>query len=100
MKHIKYLNAVLTVIAFCLFLITLTITGLIPSAYAKQPINNKYVQVPINPDGSITVKFSPYSTMDVNLKELNGMDILGGALNVNVWDINYRYIPLPVKIQP
>lgn len=40
MKQMKYLNAVLTVIAACLVMITLAITGLIPTASAKEPRAN------------------------------------------------------------
>jgi len=62
----KYLNGVLTVIAICLVLITFAITGVIPSANAKEP-NYHSVNVPINTDGSITVKLAKGETMDVNI---------------------------------
>lgn len=73
MKQIKYLNAVLTVIAACLVLITLALTGLIPSANATPKTNasTKFVQVPINEDGSINVRFSPKSTIDVNIESVD-----------------------------
>ena len=67
MKQIKYLNSILTIIAVCLILITLAVTGLIPSAKAGTA-TGKYVQVPVNPDGSINVKFSTKDVLDVNIE--------------------------------
>jgi hypothetical protein len=67
MKQIKYLNGVLTIIAVCLILITLAVTGLLPSANAGTA-TGKYLQVPVNPDGSINVKFSPNDVLDVNIE--------------------------------
>ena len=70
MKQIKYLNGVLTVIAICLVLITFSLTGLIPSAKAGSQNSslNKFVQVPVNPDGSINVKLNPKDVLDVNIE--------------------------------
>ena len=83
MRQIKYLNAVLSVIAFCLVMITLAITGIIPTAKAT-PAGKTFVQVPLNPDGTITVKFAPTAIMDVNIEKVNGYQT-----NLN---------PLPVTI--
>ena len=74
MKSIKYLNGVLTVIAICLVLITLAISGLLPKSFAsdKPTLNEKkYISVPLNADGSINVKVIN-STMDVNIEEVGG----------------------------
>lgn len=72
MKQIKYLNAILTIIAACLLTITAAITGLIPSANAKPIEKGKYTQVPLNEDGSINVKILPSSTLDVNIESCDG----------------------------
>ena len=79
MKSIKYLNGVLTVIAICLVLITLTISGLLPKSFAsdKPTLNEKkYISVPLNADGSINVKVIN-STMDVNIEEVGGHNTFG-----------------------
>ncbi len=70
MKHSKYLNGVLTIIAFCLVIITLVITGLIPTAKGEPLKNttNRFVQVPVNPDGSINVKLNAKDVIDVNIE--------------------------------
>lgn len=67
----KYLNGVLTVIAFCLVLITLAVTGLIPSANAEE-IKPATVNVPLNADGSINVKLTSSNIIDVNIEEVDG----------------------------
>jgi hypothetical protein len=67
----KYLNAVLTVIATCLVLITLAVTGLIPTANAKET-KSSTVTIPLNPDGSINVKLSNQNIIDVNIEEVDG----------------------------
>ena len=83
MKQIKYLNAVLTVIAICLVVITMSVAGFIPTASAKQPINNKFMQVPVNKDGSITVKLAT-GAIAVNIEEVDGYSILGSSLPVKI----------------
>ena len=67
----KYLNAVLTVIAICLVLISLAVTGLIPSANAKET-KPATLTVPVNADGSINVKLSNSNIIDVNIEEVDG----------------------------
>jgi hypothetical protein len=80
----KYLHAVLTVIAVCLVLITFAVTGILPKANARE-MNPRAVSVPVNADGSITVKFVKGETMDVNIEEVNGKSInWGAALPVKV----------------
>jgi hypothetical protein len=82
MKPIQYLNGILTIIAGCLLIITLSIVGLIPSAIAK---NNspKFMSVPLNPDGSINVKLIN-NTVDVNIDEINGMGVNSKPLPVEI----------------
>jgi biopolymer transport protein ExbD len=88
MKHLKYLNVVLTVIAVCLVLITMAVTGVLPAANAKE-LPPRYVAVPVNADG----------TINVNLTQMGGEDIRLRALPVNVKEVDGRPVrsnPLPV----
>lgn len=78
----KYLNAVLTVMAVCLVLITCAVTGIIPAAHAKET-NQRFVSVPVNPDGSINVKFVEGQTMDVNIDEINGSSLFESKLPIS-----------------
>jgi hypothetical protein len=99
MKQLKYLNAVLTVIAICLFIIVLAVCGLIPSANARTP-GKQFVSVPVNPDGSLNVKI--IDKLDVNIDEIDGHSIRGSELPISLDDINmssYSGHNLPVNIQ-
>lgn len=93
MKHIKYLNAVLTVIAICLILITSAVLGLFPTATAKEQ-NRNYATVPVNADGTISVKVVSGEPLNVNLKEIGGRNA-NGTIDVSVkyWSIG-RSIPV------
>lgn len=95
----KYLNTVLTVIAACLVLITFAVTGLIPTANAKET-NPSRVSVPVNPDGSINVKFVKGDVMDVNIDEVGGTSQSGRTLDVNIDDIRggsvYGSVPVTI----
>ncbi|MCS3801598.1 hypothetical protein [Niastella sp. OAS944] len=103
----KYLHAVLTVIAVCLVLITLAVTGVLPAAHARES-NPRFVSVPVNADGSINVKIVKAQTMDVNIKEVNGSNVWGSALPItssSPLDVNVKYIggsgatvPLSVRV--
>ncbi|UAY53049.1 hypothetical protein [Ferruginibacter albus] len=73
MKQIKYLNGVLTVIAVCLVLITMAVTGIIPTAKAGD--SRKQVTVPVNVDGSINVKVLHSDPVDVNISQVGGFNI-------------------------
>ncbi|MFK8046318.1 MAG: hypothetical protein AB8B72_12555 [Crocinitomicaceae bacterium] len=46
--------------------------------------SSQYGLVPVNADGSITVKFSDYDRMDVNIVDISTSDLV----NVNLKDIN------------
>lgn len=97
----KYLNGVLSVIAFCLVVITFAVTGLIPSAQAKNTNPNR-ISVPLNPDGSISVKFVKGETIDVNLDEINGSNLSSSTLDVNIDEVRGHSAlinPLPVTVQ-
>ena len=103
----KYLHAVLTVIAVCLVLITLAVTGVIPAANAREA-NPRFVSVPVNTDGSINVRFVKGQTMDVNIEEVNGSSVWGSSLPVtsnSAFDVNIKTIsgsgvsyPLNVRV--
>ncbi|HEX4373408.1 MAG TPA: hypothetical protein VHZ50_08925 [Puia sp.] len=82
MKPIQYLNGVLTIIAGCLLIITLSIVGLIPTASAKNS-SQKFVSVPLNSDGSINVKLIN-NTVDVNIDEIDGIDVNSKPLPVEI----------------
>lgn len=90
----KYLHAVLTVIAVCLVVITFAVTGVIPAANARES-NPRFISVPVNADGSINVRFVKGQTMDVNIEEVNGSSVWGSALPVtssSALDVNVKYI--------
>ncbi|MBL7732087.1 MAG: hypothetical protein JNM88_12975 [Chitinophagaceae bacterium] len=95
----KYLNGVLTLIAACLVLITFAVTGIIPSANAKGT-DKKFVTVPLNADGTITVRMAPNSVTDINIKEVGGRSCYG-ELDVNIEEVdgNSFYNAVPVKIR-
>jgi hypothetical protein len=104
----KYLHAVLTVIAVCLVLITFAVTGIMPTAHANKT-NQRFISVPVNPDGSINVKFVKGETIDVNIDEINDRSISGSEIpvsfkspiDVNLKDIfgsSLYYTPLRVRI--
>jgi hypothetical protein len=102
----KYLHAVLTVIAVCLVLITFAITGVLPVAKANES-NPRVISVPVNADGSINVRFVKGQTMDVNVEEINGSSVWGSslpitsspALDVNVKEINGRSTSYPLNVK-
>ena len=79
MKATNYLNGILTVIAICLIFLVLVETGNFPKANAGVKGTSgttKYINVPLNPDGSLNVKIMN-STMDVNIEEVGGFSTFG-----------------------
>ena len=94
----KYLHSVLTVIAFCLVMITSALLGFIPSVSAKNT-NAHYASVPINPDGSITVKFAKGETMDVNIDEIGGTSQSGRTIDVNVDEVGGHSTHGTIKVE-
>ncbi|MFD2600970.1 hypothetical protein [Flavobacterium suzhouense] len=90
MKTDRYTKIILTIIAFCLVVNTFEKLDIIPKAYANAPTTTpittvsepKYGLVPLNEDGSITVKTT--SPMDVNITGVRTSD----DLKVNVSGIN------------
>ena len=102
----KYLHAVLTVIAVCLVFITFAVTGILPVANARES-NPRFISVPVNADGSINVKFVKGQTMDVNIEEIDGSSVFGSklpitsssALDVNIKEINGRGASYPLNVK-
>jgi len=96
----KYLHGVLTVIAICLILITFTVTGIIPTANARE-INPYTINVPVDSDGSITVKLSKGETIDVNIDEIGGYNQNGKTIDMNIEEVGgystFGKLPVTVK---
>lgn len=90
MKTDRYTKVVLTIIAICL--INLSLGGVSPfqKAYAGSPDRSMsvpdgtYGLVPLNEDGSITVRLSPMDEIDVNITDISTSD----ELNVNISEIS------------
>lgn len=88
MKTDKFTKVVLTIIAICL--INLSLGGIrpFPQAYAGSSTNTApdgtYGLVPLNKDGSITVRLSTLEEVDVNIKNISTWD----KLKVNIADIS------------
>ena len=80
LQKIKVLALALT--AHNLSIISLAMFGLIPGVTASRPGTAPtgtamYLNMPVNADGSITVKLARQSTMDVNLHEIGGSSVGG-----------------------
>jgi hypothetical protein len=73
MNNLKYLNGVLSVIAVCLVLLTLSVIGVMPKATASTA--NRYAAVPLNADGSINVRIDPQTIMNMNIVQLRGYEV-------------------------
>lgn len=108
MNQIKidnYTKSVLTVIAVCLTILTINQLNLFPQVYAGESAKRtfipgaKYGLVPINEDGSISVKLSSYNEIDVNIVGIDTSD----ELDVNIDEIGGAFVshgqPIPVKIK-
>jgi biopolymer transport protein ExbD len=68
MKKLNYLNGVLTVIAVCLVIITLSVLKLIPAANAN-PNNRATINLPVNADGTINVNINAVAGQEIKKKE-------------------------------
>lgn len=107
MKTDRYIKIILTIIAACLLVNVLEKINLIPQAYAADTTTKapdlpadtvpQYGLVPLNPDGSINVKFSnnnpmevkivgisTYDELPVNIDEINGNSIFNGVIPVKI----------------
>ncbi len=100
MKQIKFLNVVLSVIATCLILITLAVTGMIPSANANNS-TPRYISVPINSDGSINVKVIG-NPVSVDVVKINGNELFGKNIPISLNEIDGQHIgykALPINLE-
>lgn len=87
MKSTIYLNGVLTVIAICLIILCMAVTGIFPKSYANdRPKANgqKFISLPLNPDGSLNVKVVN-EAIDVNIDKVGGY-YTDGKIKVKVED--------------
>jgi hypothetical protein len=87
MKTDKYTKVLLTIIAICLINIAFGDLQLLPRAHAGAPEGPgpaAYGLVPLNKDGSITVKLSALEEIDVNIKGIDTWD----ELKVDIADIS------------
>lgn len=90
----KYLHTVLTVIAVCLVFITLAVTSLLPTAHAKET-DQRFISVPVNADGSINVKLVKGEVIDVNIDEINDHGVSGSEIPVSfksTIDVNLKQV--------
>tara|TARA_B110000014_G_C19983665_1_gene509400 strand:- start:398 stop:667 length:270 start_codon:yes stop_codon:yes gene_type:complete len=77
MKKDTTLKVILGIIALNLTLLTMDQLDLFPKSYASetsQPINSNYGLVPLNEDGTITVKLDEAAIMDINIHSFKGKD--------------------------
>lgn len=104
MKTDTYTKFILTVIAICLVVIIAKDVTLVPKAHATNdvttiPANPNYGLIPINPDGTVTVKLAPSDVMDVNIKQITTHD----ELDINIDEVGGSYVsygrPIPVKVE-
>jgi len=78
-KSDSYTRGMLTIIALCLTILTLGQLKVIPGVstnFNQQPQNSSYGLVPLNEDGSVTVKLSSGDRLDVSLVDINTYDEL------------------------
>lgn len=99
MKTDCYTKTILTVIAGALTIIAFQNTEIFPNANANKT-SAGFISVPINPDGSINVKFT--ETMKVNVAEVGG-NYIYGAMPINLKEISGSSINssygIPVNIE-
>jgi hypothetical protein len=93
LKNDLFTKSILAVIA--LNLSVLSVSTLFPAA--KHSVNTALV--PINEDGSITVRLSNTETLDVNISRISTFD----ELDVNIEEIGGGFLsrggPIPVEIK-
>ncbi|WP_103867405.1 hypothetical protein [Aquimarina sp. I32.4] len=112
MKTDTYTKFVISVIAIYLVIIVIRDTDIIPKAHANSTPTTNYGIIPINDDGSITVKLSKSDEIDVNLKNIDTYDKLkvdlstistDQELNINIDEVGGSYVsgggPIKVKLQ-
>ncbi|WP_194852460.1 hypothetical protein [Nonlabens antarcticus] len=92
-KNDLFTKSILAVIALNLSVIS--VSTLFPAA--ERSVNTAFV--PVNEDGSITVRLSNTETLDVNISRISTMD----ELDVNIEEIGGGFLshggPIPVEIK-
>jgi len=112
MKNDVYTKFIFTIIAICLTIIVVRDISIVPNAYANNSASKNYGIVPINEDGTITVRLSSANEIDVNIKNIDTYDKLKVDLNsistrdeldINIDEIGGSYVssggPIKVKLQ-
>ncbi|WP_106791421.1 hypothetical protein [Aquimarina sp. Aq78] len=112
MKTDTYTKSIITIIAICLVIIVIRDIDIIPKAHANNVPTTNYGLLPINDDGSITVRLSNTDEIDVNIKNIDTYDKLKIDLNsistqdeldINIDEIGGSYVssggPIKVKLQ-
>jgi hypothetical protein len=114
MKIDRYTKIVLTIIAICLINLSLGGINLFPQAQAnvKTSPDVSYGLVPLNEDGSITVRLSEMEEIDVNITDISTSDELhvdiseistSDELDINIDEVGGSFLHLgsgiPVKIK-
>ncbi len=112
MKTDSYTKFIFTIIAVCLVIIVVKDSNLIPKAHANNTPTAYHGIIPINDDGSITVRLSNTDEIDVNIKNIDTYDKLKVDLNaistqdeldVNIDEIGGSYVssggPIKVRLQ-
>ena len=114
MKIDAYTKFVLTVIAFCLVVLTLNTVDIFPKAYANDVVNygGNYGLVPMNEDGTINVRLHSINDeldkIDVNITGVKTYDKLKidlaeistrEELDINIeevggWSVNGGKLPI------
>lgn len=110
MKTDTYTKFITTIIAICLVIIVIRDTDIIPKAHANTSSSTNYGIVPINDDGSITVRLSNANEIDVNIKSIDTYDKLKvdltdistrDELDINIDEIGGSYVSSggPIKVE-
>ena len=104
MKIDRFTKVILTVIALNLTLLTLSSVDIFPTANANGSAKGispqiNYGLIPLNDDGSITVKFERGSELDINITGIETTD----ELDINIDEIGGGYVssggPIEVEIK-
>lgn len=90
MKTDRYTQVVLTIIAACLLALVLRPLALVPSAVAATPTGGRaYGLVPVNADGSLTVRLQTGAPMKVSI-----VGISSPYRHPNSDDLNWDTLPV------
>lgn len=89
MSNSKYLNGVLTVIAVCLVILTLSVIGVFPKANAASS-KSHFVTVPVNADGSINVQVTTPTKVDIT-------SVAGQLVQPDHSELTHGHGSLPIR---